>query len=229
MDFPDRIAARPARPFGMTDERAVDEYRSPQRVADRPADAACRDGQDGRRGRPRRRCRFSGGGGPGCGRGSAGERAVPLEPARPGAVRPRRRPHGSVAEGRRATTASYDRLEGPYSRRWTAAVGGGRSSVFADEGGRLWATFFRSPSFGYGADPTRIADAGAGSRPPGVDRPAGQPPLRPAPQPRPGRRRVRATDGTAPRARRRRTPLRRVDPPPRPLAPNALSHRKGTL
>lgn len=38
-------------------------------------------------------------------------------------------------------------------------MGGGHDSVFADEGGHLWATFFRNPSFGYWADPTRIGDA----------------------------------------------------------------------
>ncbi|MFR0359392.1 family 43 glycosylhydrolase [Streptomyces sediminimaris] len=58
-----------------------------------------------------------------------------------------------------AVVAVADHLEGPYSRRWTAAVGGGHNSVFADEGGHLWATFFRNPSFGYWADPARIADA----------------------------------------------------------------------
>ncbi|MCL2551371.1 MAG: family 43 glycosylhydrolase [Actinomycetia bacterium] len=55
--------------------------------------------------------------------------------------------------------AVADRLEGPYSRRWTLGVGAGHTNVFADVGGRLWATFFRNPNFGYWADPARIADA----------------------------------------------------------------------
>ncbi|AKH87064.1 hypothetical protein AA958_27525 [Streptomyces sp. CNQ-509] len=58
-----------------------------------------------------------------------------------------------------AVVAVADRFEGPYSRRWTAGVGAGHNNFFADAGGRLWATFFRNPNFGYWADPARIDDA----------------------------------------------------------------------
>ncbi|WBB62355.1 family 43 glycosylhydrolase [Streptomyces sp. WMMC500] len=58
-----------------------------------------------------------------------------------------------------AVVAVADRFEGPYSRRWTAGVGAGHNNFFADADGRLWATFFRNPNFGYWADPARIADA----------------------------------------------------------------------
>ncbi|MEO3761957.1 family 43 glycosylhydrolase [Streptomyces sp. B5E4] len=58
-----------------------------------------------------------------------------------------------------AVVAVADRLEGPYSKRWTAGVGAGHNNFFADAGGQLWATFFRNPNFGYWADPARIADA----------------------------------------------------------------------
>ncbi|AZM49309.1 hypothetical protein DMB38_29125 [Streptomyces sp. WAC 06738] len=58
-----------------------------------------------------------------------------------------------------AVVAVADRFEGPYSRRWTAGVGAGHNNFFADADGRLWATFFRNPNFGYWADPARIDDA----------------------------------------------------------------------
>ncbi|MGV9853933.1 family 43 glycosylhydrolase [Streptomyces sp. NPDC003442] len=58
-----------------------------------------------------------------------------------------------------AVIAVADRFEGPYSKRWTAGVGAGHNNVFVDHGGRLWATFFRNPNFGYWSDPSRIADA----------------------------------------------------------------------
>ncbi|MFE2181755.1 family 43 glycosylhydrolase [Streptomyces sp. NPDC059455] len=58
-----------------------------------------------------------------------------------------------------AVIAVSDRFEGPYSKRWTAGVGAGHNNVFVDHGGRLWATFFRNPNFGYWSDPSRIADA----------------------------------------------------------------------
>ncbi|WP_344288607.1 family 43 glycosylhydrolase, partial [Streptomyces synnematoformans] len=58
-----------------------------------------------------------------------------------------------------AVVAVADRFEGPYSRRWTAGVGAGHNNIFADAGGRLWATFFRNPNVGHWADPDRVADA----------------------------------------------------------------------
>ena len=58
-----------------------------------------------------------------------------------------------------AVVAVSDRFEGPYSHRWTAGVGAGHNNFFADHKGRLWATFFRNPAFGYWADPARSADA----------------------------------------------------------------------
>ncbi|WP_413797895.1 family 43 glycosylhydrolase [Streptomyces iranensis] len=58
-----------------------------------------------------------------------------------------------------AVIAVSDRFEGPYSKRWTAGVGAGHNNVFEDHGGRLWATFFRNPNFGYWSDPSRIGDA----------------------------------------------------------------------
>ncbi|WP_413099541.1 family 43 glycosylhydrolase [Streptomyces sp. Inha503] len=58
-----------------------------------------------------------------------------------------------------AVIAVSDRFEGPYSKRWTAGVGAGHNNVFVDHDGRLWATFFRNPNFGYWSDPSRIADA----------------------------------------------------------------------
>ncbi|SCG37919.1 family 43 glycosylhydrolase [Micromonospora coxensis] len=58
-----------------------------------------------------------------------------------------------------AIVAVADRLEGPYSERWTAGVGAGHNNFFTDAGGRPWATFFRNPNFGYWSDPSRIADA----------------------------------------------------------------------
>ncbi|MBP2059817.1 family 43 glycosylhydrolase [Streptomyces iranensis] len=58
-----------------------------------------------------------------------------------------------------AVIAVSDRFEGPYSKRWTAGVGAGHNNVFEDHGGRLWATFFRNPNFGYWSDPARIGDA----------------------------------------------------------------------
>lgn len=55
--------------------------------------------------------------------------------------------------------AVSDHFEGPYSRRWTAGVGAGHNNIFTDAGGRLWATFFRNPNFGYWADPARVDEA----------------------------------------------------------------------
>jgi hypothetical protein len=67
------------------------------------------------------------------------------------------------APGRRqyqydAIMAVADRLEGPYSPRWTLGVGCGGNSVFEDESGHLWTTFFRNPAQGYWADPSRLPD-----------------------------------------------------------------------
>ncbi|WP_182909669.1 family 43 glycosylhydrolase [Microbispora sp. H13382] len=58
-----------------------------------------------------------------------------------------------------AIVAVADTFEGPYSKRWTLGVGAGHNNIFADRSGRLWATFFRNPNFGYWADPSRVADA----------------------------------------------------------------------
>ncbi len=58
-----------------------------------------------------------------------------------------------------AVMAVPDHFEGPYSRRWTAGVGAGHNNIFADSNGRLWATFFRNPRFGYWADPVRRDEA----------------------------------------------------------------------
>ncbi|MFJ8929516.1 family 43 glycosylhydrolase [Streptomyces sp. NPDC102364] len=58
-----------------------------------------------------------------------------------------------------AVVAVADRLEGPYSKRWTAGVGAGHNNFFEDHHGGLWATFFRNPAFGYWADPSRSGDA----------------------------------------------------------------------
>jgi Glycosyl hydrolases family 43 len=55
--------------------------------------------------------------------------------------------------------AVADNLEGPYSKRWTLGVGNGHNNVFTDRSGQLWSTFFRNPSVGYWADPSRIADS----------------------------------------------------------------------
>ncbi|RSN43742.1 hypothetical protein DMH12_32485 [Streptomyces sp. WAC 04229] len=58
-----------------------------------------------------------------------------------------------------AVVAVSDRFEGPYSERWTAGVGAGHNNFFTDRRGDLWATFFRNPSFGHWADPSRVDDA----------------------------------------------------------------------
>lgn len=58
-----------------------------------------------------------------------------------------------------ATVAVSDRLEGPYSERWTAGVGAGHNNFFVDRSGQAWATFFRNPNAGYWSDPSRIDDA----------------------------------------------------------------------
>ncbi|MCG5220881.1 family 43 glycosylhydrolase [Streptosporangium sp. KLBMP 9127] len=58
-----------------------------------------------------------------------------------------------------AVVAVSDRFEGPYSERWTMGVGAGHNNIFKDHSGRLWATFFRNPRFGYWADPSRSAEA----------------------------------------------------------------------
>ncbi len=57
-----------------------------------------------------------------------------------------------------AIVAVSDNFEGPYSERWTAGVGAGHNNFFVDRSGRLWATFFRNPNFGYWSDPSRIDD-----------------------------------------------------------------------
>ncbi|MEV0288789.1 family 43 glycosylhydrolase [Kribbella sp. NPDC050820] len=54
-----------------------------------------------------------------------------------------------------AIMAVADHFEGPYSKRWSAGVGAGHNNIFQDAGGRLWATFFRNPRFGYWSDPSR--------------------------------------------------------------------------
>jgi hypothetical protein len=38
-------------------------------------------------------------------------------------------------------------------------VGAGHNNIFKDHDGRLWATFFRNPRFGYWSDPSRRAEA----------------------------------------------------------------------
>ncbi|NBE95917.1 hypothetical protein FE391_12310 [Nonomuraea sp. KC401] len=58
-----------------------------------------------------------------------------------------------------AVVAVADRFEGPYSQRWTMGVGAGHNNIFKDHRGRLWATFFRNPRFGYWADPARRDEA----------------------------------------------------------------------
>ncbi|WP_420036925.1 family 43 glycosylhydrolase [Streptomyces sp. cg28] len=58
-----------------------------------------------------------------------------------------------------AIVAVADRLEGPYSKRWTAGVGAGHNNFFKDHHGGLWGTFFRNPAAGYWADPARTGDA----------------------------------------------------------------------
>jgi hypothetical protein len=57
-----------------------------------------------------------------------------------------------------AIIAVADRLEGPYSQRWTLGVGCGGNNVFQDESGDLWATFFRNPAQGYWSNAARTAD-----------------------------------------------------------------------
>ncbi|WP_353946121.1 family 43 glycosylhydrolase [Streptomyces sp. HUAS MG91] len=57
-----------------------------------------------------------------------------------------------------AVVAVADRLEGPYSRRWTAGVGAGHNNFFKDHHGGLWGTFFRNPAAGYWSDPSRTGD-----------------------------------------------------------------------
>jgi hypothetical protein len=54
--------------------------------------------------------------------------------------------------------AVADKLEGPYSERWTLGVGCGGNNVFQDEHGDLWATFFRNPAAGYWSNASRAAD-----------------------------------------------------------------------
>ncbi|MFD7919416.1 family 43 glycosylhydrolase [Streptomyces sp. NPDC059740] len=58
-----------------------------------------------------------------------------------------------------AVCAVSDSFEGPYSERWTAGVGAGHNNFFVDHLGRLWATFFRNPNFGYWSAPSRLADS----------------------------------------------------------------------
>ncbi|MEO3796821.1 family 43 glycosylhydrolase [Nonomuraea sp. B10E15] len=58
-----------------------------------------------------------------------------------------------------AVVAVSDRFEGPYSERWTMGVGAGHNNIFKDHEGRLWATFFRNPRFGYWSDPSRRDEA----------------------------------------------------------------------
>lgn len=58
-----------------------------------------------------------------------------------------------------AIVAVSDSFEGPYSPRYTAAVGAGHNNMFEDEDGTVWATFFRNPNAGHWADPSRIDDA----------------------------------------------------------------------
>ncbi|CAM5538751.1 hypothetical protein SANTM175S_06848 [Streptomyces antimycoticus] len=54
----------------------------------------------------------------------------------------------------------------PGAPKWCMCVGWetplpvkGTDNFFVDHGGRLWATFFRNPNFGYWSHPSRIADA----------------------------------------------------------------------
>ncbi|MER6003452.1 family 43 glycosylhydrolase [Nonomuraea angiospora] len=57
-----------------------------------------------------------------------------------------------------AVVAVSDTFEGPYSKRWTVGVGAGHNNFFVDHSGKLWATFFRNPRFGYWSDPSRVGD-----------------------------------------------------------------------
>jgi len=66
---------------------------------------------------------------------------------------------GGVKDQYDAIVAVSDSFEGPYSPRYTAAIGAGHNNMFEDEDGTVWATFFRNPNAGYWADPSRIDDA----------------------------------------------------------------------
>ncbi|WP_228479992.1 family 43 glycosylhydrolase [Microbacterium abyssi] len=66
---------------------------------------------------------------------------------------------GGVKDQYDAIVAVADSFEGPYSPRYTAAIGAGHNNMFEDEDGTVWATFFRNPNAGHWADPSRIDDA----------------------------------------------------------------------
>lgn len=58
-----------------------------------------------------------------------------------------------------AIVAVSDSFEGPYSTRYTAAVGAGHNNMFTDESGTVWATFFNNPNAGYWSAPDRLDQA----------------------------------------------------------------------
>lgn len=55
--------------------------------------------------------------------------------------------------------AVSDKLEGPYSERYTAGVGIGHNNFFTDHTGQLWGTFFLNPAGGYYSNGSRVDDA----------------------------------------------------------------------
>ncbi|GLY27275.1 family 43 glycosylhydrolase [Kineosporia sp. NBRC 101731] len=55
--------------------------------------------------------------------------------------------------------AVADKLEGPYSERYTAGVGIGHNNFFTDHTGQLWGTFFLNPAGGYYSNTSRVDDA----------------------------------------------------------------------
>lgn len=70
-------------------------------------------------------------------------------------------PNSGVKDQYDAIVAVADSFEGPYTKRYTAAVGAGHNNMFVDDEGTVWATFFRNPAHGYWSAPERRADAAA--------------------------------------------------------------------
>ncbi|WP_211219825.1 family 43 glycosylhydrolase [Glaciibacter superstes] len=68
-------------------------------------------------------------------------------------------PNSGVKDQYDAMVAVSDSFEGPYSARYTAAVGAGHNNMFIDEDGTPWMTFFRNPAHGYWASPGRSDEA----------------------------------------------------------------------
>lgn len=78
-----------------------------------------------------------------------------------------------------AIAAVADHFEGPYSRRWTLGVGAGHNNIFADVDGRIVGDLLPQPELRLlGRPGTHRRRCGARRRPPGMDRPTGQPPVR---------------------------------------------------